>query len=293
MITTSGGIAFSGDRAFLSNFHPSELSWDGHDWPDVETAFAAAKTLDSGERDWVAAAGHPGEAKRRGRRVTLRDGWDDTVRDTVMAELLACKFQAGSELADRLMQTGTDLLVEENTWGDRYWGQVNGQGTNKLGRLLMARRAILACEHGPVIDERLDLWDLWQSGAWAVIPTNEQTRNDGAAVMGAGVAKAAVEHAPGLAARYGNALKQGHSHMAYPTWRMLCVATKHHWRDNADPTLVATGAGKLADWCANNLDDTIAVPALGAGLGGLDQDWVADTLRTALAGRRAILLPPR
>ena len=34
-------------------------------------------------------------------------------------------------------------MFEENTWGDRYWGTVNGYGENHLGIILMDIRAKL------------------------------------------------------------------------------------------------------------------------------------------------------
>lgn len=42
-----------------------------------------------------------------------------------------------------------------------------------------------------------------------IIPTNVQRRSDGSAVMGAGLAKEAAERVPGLAKRYGDALRAG------------------------------------------------------------------------------------
>ena len=60
-----------------------------------------------------------------------------------MRSLLAQKFRLGSPLGLRLLATGDAELIEGNTWGDRYWGIVNGAGENRLGTLLMDRRAEL------------------------------------------------------------------------------------------------------------------------------------------------------
>jgi hypothetical protein len=49
--------------------------------------FQAAKSLDSDERAAIRAVEHPKEAKRRGREVTLRPGWD-RVKTAVMEVLL-------------------------------------------------------------------------------------------------------------------------------------------------------------------------------------------------------------
>jgi predicted NAD-dependent protein-ADP-ribosyltransferase YbiA (DUF1768 family) len=39
-----------------------------------------------------------------------------------------------------LLNTGHRDLFEANTWGDRFWGTVDGEGSNHLGRLLMKIR---------------------------------------------------------------------------------------------------------------------------------------------------------
>ena len=111
-------------------------------YPKVEHAFAAAKTLDPAERELIRLAERPGDAKRLGRQIALRPGWDD-MRVEVMRTLLARKFAPGSELAARLLATMDAELIEGNTWGDRFWGKVRGQGRNQLGQLLMERRAQL------------------------------------------------------------------------------------------------------------------------------------------------------
>lgn len=139
---------FSGEYRFLSNFYPSPIPL-GSDGlavdaiaPTVEHAFQASKTLVEDEMAWVLAAGSPGEAKRRGRRVTLRPQWDRD-RVAVMRDLLRVKFAPGSELAERLKATLPRTLVEGNSWGDRFWGVDGGRGENQLGLLLMEIRADL------------------------------------------------------------------------------------------------------------------------------------------------------
>jgi ribA/ribD-fused uncharacterized protein len=131
--------AFTGPYFFLSNFAESPVEFEGALYPTVEHAFAAAKTLDPTERELIRLAERPGEAKRLGRQVALRPGWDD-LRVEVMRGLLARKFAPGSELAARLLATGDAQLVEGNTWGDRFWGVCRGQGRNQLGQLLMELR---------------------------------------------------------------------------------------------------------------------------------------------------------
>src|SRR5262245_17910558 len=134
-------VAFSGDRFFLSNFYPRPFIFRGHRYPTAEHAFQAAKCTDADEAERVRGAVSPAAAKQIGRRVRLRSDWDD-VRVEVMREVLAAKF-ADLDLRARLLATGEDELVEENTWNDRFWGRSRGVGRNMLGHLLMELRTSL------------------------------------------------------------------------------------------------------------------------------------------------------
>lgn len=141
-------MSFTGPLAFLSNFyvHPHLSVHTGTVVASGEHDFNAAKTVDVQQREWVLTAPTPAEAKRRGRRVTLRPGWDTGWRVRAMQTVLLGKF-AEPELRQMLAATGTVPLVETNTWHDNFWGDcVCGRpscstpGTNMLGELLMALR---------------------------------------------------------------------------------------------------------------------------------------------------------
>lgn len=114
--------------------------------PSVEHYVQAAKSLDHDVQDQILAAATPGEAKRLGRKVQLRPGWDER-RFGVYRRALAAKFAPGTPLAAWLLATLPYAIAEGNTWGDRFWGQVREDGAwvgeNWLGVLLMARRAEL------------------------------------------------------------------------------------------------------------------------------------------------------
>lgn len=132
--------SFSGSYRFLSNFYPCPIVYENDLYPSLEHAFQAAKTTDSKEREWVRSARQPGEAKRRGRKVTKRSEWDD-IRVNVMRELLLQKFN-NPELRQRLLNTGEAQLIEGNNWGDVFWGVCRGRGENWLGKLLMEVRDV-------------------------------------------------------------------------------------------------------------------------------------------------------
>ena len=141
--------SFTGDHAFLSNFAPCPVRCpddpDGQPYPSVEHAFQASKTLSGAQRQAVRAAPSPGAAKRMGRAVDLRDGWDEAKGD-VMLGLLRQKF-AVEPYRSLLAGTGEARLVEGNRWHDQEWGDCRCQahagepGANMLGALLERVRA--------------------------------------------------------------------------------------------------------------------------------------------------------
>lgn len=133
--------SFSGPYAFLSNFSPSSISVDGIEYPTVEHAYQAAKTLDENERRRIAKLPNAAAAKKAGRQVVLRREWEQ-VKVAVMRDLLQRKF-ADPHLQAKLRATADEKLVEGNWWGDRFWGVCNGRGENWLGKLLMEIRAQL------------------------------------------------------------------------------------------------------------------------------------------------------
>jgi ribA/ribD-fused uncharacterized protein len=126
--------SFTGEHAFLSNFHPSPIVVDGLLFPTVEHAFQAAKTTHPGWIEAIRAVRTPGQAKRLGRRAPLREDWED-VKIDVMEALLRLKFD-NPDLRERLQATWPRGLVEGNHWNDRFWGVCRGRGQNHLGRLL-------------------------------------------------------------------------------------------------------------------------------------------------------------
>lgn len=130
--------SFSGEYSFLSNFHLCRIEHEGIIYPSTEHAYQAAKTLDEQQRKQIANAPTPSKAKKMGRKVTLRNDWEDVKLD-VMMELVKKKFQ-NKELANKLLATGSQKLVEGNYWHDYYWGVCNGKGQNHLGKILMEIR---------------------------------------------------------------------------------------------------------------------------------------------------------
>lgn len=141
---------FSGDYDFLSNFYECTVVYEGIAYKSSEAAFQAAKTTDVELKKQIALM-TPSKAKRfcgpRGSLV-LREDWD-TIKDTVMLNVLLQKFSQNKDLADKLIATGNATLIEGNTWHDNYWGNcgcakcVSKDGKNKLGQYLTLVRNTL------------------------------------------------------------------------------------------------------------------------------------------------------
>lgn len=137
-------LEFRGAWRFLSNFWLCPVPYAGLVYPSAEHAFQAAKTADPASRALVAACATPGEAKRAGRGLELRPGWEGPVRTQVMYMVTASKFFSDPVLASWLAATYPARLVEGNHWHDNFWGDCHcGElsrclepGRNLLGLLL-------------------------------------------------------------------------------------------------------------------------------------------------------------
>ena len=137
---------FSNEYAFLSNFYAVNITFDGIVFPSVEHAYQAAKTLNTEMRITISKIVYPGQAKRFGKRLDLREDWE-SIKQNIMWQLLTKKFRH-LELASKLIDTGLAELIEGNNWHDNYWGvcycnSCHGDGLNKLGHQLMDLRDIL------------------------------------------------------------------------------------------------------------------------------------------------------
>lgn len=124
---------------WASNFYRSPITFGSLEGPTVEHAYQACKTEDLGMIARIRNAATPGEAKRLGRKATLRPGWEQHKYD-VMLVLLRRKFREHPELAYKLIEFEGEL-VEWNLWHDNVWGVCNcagcpGIGSNLLGKAL-------------------------------------------------------------------------------------------------------------------------------------------------------------
>ncbi len=129
---------FNGRYRFLSNFLEYPVIWQNEKYDTAEHAYQSAKALRMNDGKYVACAIGPGQAKFRGRRVEMRSDWEE-VKDGVMLDIMRAKF-SDPKLKKMLLETGDAELIEGNFWQDKYWGVCDGEGLNKLGKILMQVR---------------------------------------------------------------------------------------------------------------------------------------------------------
>lgn len=130
--------SFRDEYFFLSNFFLCDITIGGITYNSAEAAFQAQKVLDDEEKKKFISI-TPVQAKRLGKKVKLREDWEE-VKVDIMREIVRCKFTQNPNLAEKLIQTGDTELIEGNNWRDYFWGMCNGKGKNNLGKILMEVR---------------------------------------------------------------------------------------------------------------------------------------------------------
>jgi len=155
--------SFKNEYWAFSNFYKVPIIYEDKEYPSVEHAFHAAKTLDLSLRiqfqtqeEIDNAQGilkqlgqsfpttielSPSQAKTQGRRLSLKLDWEE-VKLGIMYELNLYKFTHDKLCREKLLSTGDAQLVEGNGWGDKFWGVCvrSGIGKNHLGKILMRIR---------------------------------------------------------------------------------------------------------------------------------------------------------
>lgn len=126
--------------------------------------------------------------------------------------------------------------------------------------------------------------DIWEYPAEAiVIPTNTTLKPSGdidIAVMGAGLALQAAQRYPTLPYWLGRRITlYGGDHVYVfddidmverDGHYVVCLPTKHHWRDPSDLVLIETMVGELVPVVYAMSWSEVAIPRLGCGRGGLN-----------------------
>lgn len=145
---------FEGRFRFLSNFYPCKIEHKGIKYPSVEHFYVAMKVTEmqlldgtyytaADFREMISRISNPGDAKKIGSRVKIRKDWDEKKLD-VMNWAVRQKFK-DENLAELLLSTGDQELIEGTWWHDKFWGicictKCANKGENNLGKILMQVR---------------------------------------------------------------------------------------------------------------------------------------------------------
>lgn len=130
-------MQFRGRYYFLSNFYPYTIVIDGFKYQSAEAAFQGQKSIQHAHL--FTGDITPLEAKRLGRRVPIDVREWNARRLSVMRQVVQAKFEQNPKLR-KLLIAVTEPIVEDNTWGDTYWGKCRGVGSNHLGQILQEVR---------------------------------------------------------------------------------------------------------------------------------------------------------
>lgn len=129
----------------FSNLYRREFIFEGEVYPTAEHAYQAGKARKPAVKEWLMNAPSPALLAMAAHGLYYWDiapGWSTTKFDRMKRVLLA-KFTAFDDLRELLLSTDNRRLVETATTDspvNRLWGEVNGNGKNMLGVLLMEVR---------------------------------------------------------------------------------------------------------------------------------------------------------
>lgn len=126
----------------FSNWYYSQFDLDGKTWRTSEHRYMYKKTTDKDEAQKIWKAKTPAEAKRLGRKVRLRSGWEG-MKFNIMVEACYAKFSQNLELKELLLSTD-NRPIHENCADPEWGGGPNfPKGKDLLGKALIKVRDML------------------------------------------------------------------------------------------------------------------------------------------------------
>ncbi|MBL8014854.1 MAG: NADAR family protein [Candidatus Doudnabacteria bacterium] len=149
---TGGDVEFFYDHTHpFANVFSSTINYGGSEYRSAEQAYQSMKfnpEQDAHILEAIMQATEAGQAKVISRTFSahIRPGWND-IKFRIMIKIVLAKMEQHPEIAERLLNTGNRVLVEDAP-DDPCWGMVTNEvgvvsGSNYMGRVLMFVRYIL------------------------------------------------------------------------------------------------------------------------------------------------------
>jgi hypothetical protein len=119
-----------------------------------------------------------------------------------------------------------------------------------------------------------DIWAARKLGDWVVVTTNSTIRQDGALVMGRGIAFEAAKRYPLLQKRCGELVRQNGLRVEFIpdtfAHNLIIFPVKHHFKEEADINLILRSTIQLVAASDFIREGRILMPRPGCGWGHLD-----------------------
>lgn len=146
--------SFQGDLEFCSNMYRQPIHFncqhpifesDDLVYPSTENLYHALKCIHLEDRIRFTKCS-PFESKKLSRSMFVRPDWDDDMKIEAMKLVTDLKYDYNIDLQNRLLAVKDEIIVEENNWGDKFWGKVYNYakgyfvGQNHLGIILTNKR---------------------------------------------------------------------------------------------------------------------------------------------------------
>jgi ribA/ribD-fused uncharacterized protein len=137
----------------FSNLYRRPIVFEETVFPTAEHAYQAGKASKKEVRQWLLSAPTPALVAMAAHGLYTWDvvpNWNQ-IKLKRMREVLRAKFTQHEDLRRLLLSTGDARLVEAGRVDNavnRFWGEVNGRGENKLGVFLMELRYELRSNDG-------------------------------------------------------------------------------------------------------------------------------------------------
>lgn len=128
-----------------------------------------------------------------------------------------------------------------------------------------------------------NMWTAYTTADLFLVSTNSTIRQDGALVMGRGIARQAKERFPGLDAALGRQVQalcgnQGiYGLLVSPRWpaaKLGAFQVKRHYSQPARLELIRRSTAALCTWCADHPDTSVHLNYPGIGNGRLHREAV-------------------